>query len=86
MGDNCVRNSRIKILKPHAHLHITGRQSTKFQVHPVKDVHLGGVAETRSLGRKDGLKDGRTDGRNNAYMGGRGLFLEPPPPTSGDNE
>ena len=55
-------------------------------MNPVKNVHLGGVAETRSLGRpdgrKDGLKDGRTDGRNNAQMDGRELILEPPPPTS----
>ena len=35
-----------KILKPHAHLHIIGRKSTKFQMNPMKDV--GGVAETRS--------------------------------------
>ena len=47
MGDNSIKNSRIKILKPHAHLHIIGRKSTKFQVNPMKDV--GGVAETKSL-------------------------------------
>ena len=41
-----VKNSRIKILKPHAHLHIIGRNSTKFQANSMKDV---GVAETSSL-------------------------------------
>ena len=46
MEDNSVKNSCIEILKPHAHLHIIGRKSTKFQVNPMKDV--GGVAETRS--------------------------------------
>ena len=46
MGDNSIKNSRIKILKPHAHLHIIGRKSTKFQMNQMKDV--GGVAETRS--------------------------------------
>ena len=46
MGDNFIKNSRIKILKPHAHLNIIARKSTKFQMNPVKDV--GGVAETRS--------------------------------------
>ena len=46
MGDNAIKNSRIKILKPHAHLHIIGRKPTKFQMNPMKDV--GGVAETRS--------------------------------------
>ena len=38
--------SHNKILKPHAHLHIIGRMSTKFQMNPMKDV--GGDAETRS--------------------------------------
>ena len=60
MGDNSDKNSRIKILKPHAHLHIIVRKSTKVQVNPMKDV--GGVAETRSLGRTAGRPDGRTDG------------------------
>ena len=32
------KNSRIKILKPYAHLHIIGRKSTKFQMNPMKDV------------------------------------------------
>ena len=45
MGSNSNKNSQIKILKPHAHLCITGRKSTKFQMNPAKDV--GGVAETR---------------------------------------
>ena len=37
--------------KPHAHLHIIGRKSTKFQVDPIKDV---GVVETSSLGQTAG--------------------------------
>ena len=77
MGDNSVKNCQIKILKPHAYLHIIERKSTKFQVNPMKDVR--GVAETRSLGRTDGRSDGRKggqkDGRNNAHTDGRGSFL-----------
>ena len=46
MGSNSNKNSQIKILKPHAHLHTIGRKSTKFQMIPMKDV--GGVDETRS--------------------------------------
>ena len=42
MGNNSIKNSRIKILKPHAHLHII---ETKFQMNPMKDVR---VAETKS--------------------------------------
>ena len=38
MGNNSVNNSQIKILKTHAHLHIIGRKSTKFQMNPMKDV------------------------------------------------
>ena len=72
-GDHSVKNSRIKILKPHAHLHIIGRKSTKFQVNSMKDV--GGVAETRSLGRTDGITHTRAD---------EGHFYSPPLPTSGD--
>ena len=41
MGDNSI-----KILKPHVHLHIIGRKSTKFQMNPMKKV--GGVVEKRS--------------------------------------
>ena len=39
-----VKNSRIKIQKPHAHLHIIRRRSSNFQVNLMKDV--GGVAES----------------------------------------
>ena len=46
MGDNSVKNSRIKTLKPHAQLHIIGRKSSKFQMNPMKDVK--GVVETTS--------------------------------------
>ena len=59
MDDNSVKNSQIKIPKAYAHLHIIGRKSTKFQVNPMKDV--GGVAETKYLGRTDGRADGRTE-------------------------
>ena len=79
MGDNSVKNSRIKILKSHAHIHIIGRKSTKFQVNPMKDA--AGVVETSSLGRTD-VRMGR---RNNAHTHGRGHFYSPPPPMSGDN-
>ena len=46
MGNNSVKKSSIKNHKPYAHLHIIGRQSTKFQMNPINDV--GGDAETRS--------------------------------------
>ena len=80
MGYNSVKNSRIKIIKPYAHLHIIGRKPTKFQVNPMKDV--GGVAVIRSLGwtdkgRMEGITHARTD---------KGHLYRPPPPTSGDNE
>ena len=70
MGDNSVKNSRIKNPKPHAHFHIIGRKSTKFQVNLMKDV--GGVAETR---RTDGIMHTRMD---------KGHFYSPLPPMSGD--
>ena len=56
MSDKSVKNSRIKILKPYAHLHIIGRKSTEFQVNPMKDV---GVVETE--GRTDRITHTRTD-------------------------
>ena len=46
MGSNSSKYSQIKILKPHAHLCIMGRKSTKFQINPMKDV--GEVTEARS--------------------------------------
>ena len=45
MGNNSVKNSSIKNPKPHAHLHIIGKKSTKFQMNQMKAVV--GVAETR---------------------------------------
>ena len=39
----------------------------------MKDV--GGVAETRSLGRMDGRTDGWRDRQNNTHTVGRGSFL-----------
>ena len=53
MGDNSVKNSRIKILKPHAHLHIIGRKSTKFQMNPIKDVR--GMTQLASQGSIPGV-------------------------------
>ena len=41
MGNNSIKNSRVKILKPQAHLHIIGRKSKIIQMDPMKDV--GGV-------------------------------------------
>ena len=80
----------LKILKPYAHLHIIGRKSTKFQVNLMKDV--GGVAETRSLGRMARQTEGRTEGwmegQTERIMHTRtdeGHFYSRPPPTSGDN-
>ena len=87
MGNNSIKNSRIKIIKPHAHLHIIGRKSTTFQVNPMKAV--GGVVETRSLGRTDGRPAGRTDGRTDGITHTRtdeGHFYSLSPPMSGDND
>ena len=47
MGSYSNKNSQIKFLKPHAHLCIIGRKSTKSQMNPMKDVE--GVEETRFL-------------------------------------
>ena len=52
-----------------SHLHVIRRRSSNFQVNPMKDV--GGVADTRSLGRTDRRKDGR----NNAHTNAGGSFL-----------
>ena len=46
--------------KPHAHLHIIRKQSTKFQINPTKDV---GGAAGQEFGQTEGLTDGRKDGR-----------------------
>ena len=81
MGDNSVKNSLIKLLKPHGHFHVIGRKSTKFQANPMKDV--GGVAETISLGRMDVRKDVRTDGITHTQTN-EGHFYSPRLPTSGD--
>ena len=77
MGDNSVKNSRIKILKSPAHLHIIGSKSTKFQVNPMKDV--GGVADTRSLGGTAGWMEGITH-----TLTDKDDFYSPPLPTSVD--
>ena len=73
MGDTSVKNSRIKIQKPHAYLHIRGKKSTKFHVNPMKDVR--GVAEIRTLGRTEERTKGQTDGRNSESTDERGSFL-----------
>ena len=83
MGYNSVKNGRIKIIKPYAHLHIIGRKSTKFQVNPTKD--FGGVAETRSLGWTAGRMDIRMDGITHTWTD-EDHFYSPSPPTSGDNK
>ena len=44
MGSNSIKNSQIKTLKSHTHVHIIGRKSTKFQMNLMKDA---GVAGTR---------------------------------------
>ena len=82
MGNNSVKNSRIQILKPHAHVHIIGRKSTIFQVNSMKDG--GGVAETRSLRWTDGRTEGRADDITQTRTD-EGHFYSPPPPASGDN-
>ena len=64
MGDNFIKNCRIKILKSHAHLHIIGRKSTKFQVNPMKDV--GGVEETRFLTYKAYVSMGNNSVKNSS--------------------
>ena len=78
MGDNSVKNSRTKILKPHAHLHIIERKPKKIQVHLMNDVG-GLVGQSLSDGRPDGQTDGITHTRSD-----EGHFYSPPPPTSGD--
>ena len=81
--DKSVKSRQIKTLKPHAHLHIIGRKSTKFQVNPMKDVV--GVAETRSLGRRDEQTEGQTDGITHTRKD-EGHFYSSPPPTPGDSQ
>ena len=87
MGDSSVKNSRIKFIKPHAHLHIIGRKSTKFQANPMRDV--GGVAETKSHGRMIGRMEVRTEGRADGITQtgtDDDHFYSPAPPTSGYNK
>ena len=64
MGSNSNKNSQIKILKPHAHLCITGRKSTKFQMNPMKDI--GGVEETRFLTYKAYVSMGNNSVKNSS--------------------
>ena len=62
MGSNSNKNSQIKILKPHAHLCITGMKSTKFQMNQMKDVE--GVEETRFLTYRANVCMGNTAVKN----------------------
>ena len=62
MGNYSNKNSQIKILKPHAHLCIIGRKSTKFQMNPMKDV--AGVEETRFLTYKAYVSMGNNSVKN----------------------
>ena len=64
MGSNSDKNGQIKILKPHAHLCIIGRKSTKFQMNPMKDVE--GVEETRFLTYKAYVGIGNTSVKNSS--------------------
>ena len=58
MGSDSIKNSKIKILKPHAHLRITERKSTKLQMNPMKDVE--GDVETRFLTPQSVYQHGHT--------------------------
>ena len=74
-GNKLVENSRIKIPKPHAHFHIIGRKSTKFQVNLMKMLEeLGRQFLERPAA---GLTHTRMD---------EGHFYSPPMPMSGDNK
>ena len=64
MGSNSNENSQIKILKPHAHLCIIGRKSTKFQMNPMKDVE--GVEETKFLTYKAYVSIGNNSVKNSS--------------------
>ena len=78
MGENSIKNSRIKIPRSNAHLQIIGRMSKKFQVNLMKDV--GGVAETRSWAA--GQMDRRMDGITHTQMD-KDYFYSPHLPLSG---
>ena len=62
MGSTSNKNSKIKILKPYAHLCIIGSKSTKFQINPMKDVE--GVEETRFLTYKEYVSMGNNSIKN----------------------
>ena len=64
MGSNSNKNSRIKILKSHAHLNITGRKSIKFQMNLMKDIE--GVEETRFLTYKAYVSIGNNAVKNSS--------------------
>ena len=64
MGDNSIKNSRIKILKQHAHFHIIGRKSTKFQMNPMKGVE--GLVETIFLTYKAYVSMGNNSVKNSS--------------------
>ena len=56
--------SNSNILKPHAHLCIIGRKSTKFQMNPMKDVEA--VEETRFLIYKAYVSMGNNSVKNSS--------------------
>ena len=70
--------------KPHAHFHMIGRQSIKFQISPMKDVRIV-AGKDWTDGRADGRTDGMTDGRIHRQIIIISMPPPPPPPTSGDN-
>ena len=59
-----TKKSQIKNQKPHAHLHIIGRKSTKFPMNLKKDVE--GVEETRFLTCKVYVSMGNNSVKNSS--------------------
>ena len=62
MGSKVNKNDEIKILKPHAHLCFIGRQSTKLQMNPMKEIE--GVEETRFQTYKAYVSTGNNSVKN----------------------
>ena len=62
MGSNSMKNSQIKIVKPH--LCIIGRSSTKFQMNLMKDVQ--GAVETKFLTYKLYVSMGNNSVKNSS--------------------
>ena len=64
MGSNSTNSSQIKILKPHAHLHMIARKSIKFQMNLMKGVK--GVAEIRVRTYKMYVTMGNNSAKNSS--------------------